>query len=122
MRDELDLDPGAWPHQSRSAGEAQSGGVQRTPRPDRRTPFKIVFDVLREPMIALLIAGGAVDLALGDWHEALILLLFATLSIVITVVQETRTERVLEALRDLTRPQGCSTQSAESDLQHVLTN
>ena len=55
-------------------------------------------------MLALLIAGGLVYLALGDWREALILLIFANLSIVITVVQETRTERVLEALRDLTSP------------------
>ena len=34
----------------------------------------------------------------------MILLVFACLSVVITVVQETRTERVLEALRDLTSP------------------
>ena len=53
-------------------------------------------------MLALLIAGGIVYLALGDWREALILLVFANLSIVIAVIQETRTERVLEALRDLT--------------------
>jgi len=43
-------------------------------------------------------------LALGDWHEAMILLVFANLSVVITAIQETRTERVLEALRDLTSP------------------
>ena len=40
----------------------------------------------------------------GDLKEALILLAFATMSVLITVVQETRTERVLEALRDLTSP------------------
>ena len=55
-------------------------------------------------MLALLVCGGIVYLALGDWREALILLVFANLSIVITVIQETRTERVLEALRDLTSP------------------
>ena len=55
-------------------------------------------------MLALLLGGGVVYLALGDLKEALILLAFATLSVVITVVQETRTERVLEALRDLTSP------------------
>ena len=59
---------------------------------------------MREPMLALLLGGGAIYLVLGDLKEALILLIFATLSVVITVVQETRTERVLEALRDLTSP------------------
>ena len=55
-------------------------------------------------MLALLLGGGAVYLALGDVKEAIVLIVFATLSILITVVQETRTERVLEALRDLTSP------------------
>jgi P-type Ca2+ transporter type 2C len=79
-------------------------GYNELPRPDRRTPFRIVLEVLREPMLALLIGGGVIYLALGDLQEALILLAFATLSVAITVVQETRTERVLEALRDLTSP------------------
>ena len=79
-------------------------GYNELPRPDRRTPLLIILEILREPMLALLIGGGMIYLILGDLKEALILLVFATLSIVITVVQETRTERVLEALRDLTSP------------------
>jgi Ca2+-transporting ATPase len=55
-------------------------------------------------MLALLLAGGVAYLLLGNRTEALILLAFATFSIVITVVQESRTENVLEALRDLSAP------------------
>ena len=79
-------------------------GPNELPRPGRRTPLRIVWEVLREPMLALLLGGGAVYMVLGDLKEAIILLGFATLSITIAVVQETRTERVLEALRDLTSP------------------
>ena len=79
-------------------------GYNELPRPGGRTPFRIIFEVLREPMMALLLGGGVIYLALGDRTEALILLVFATLSVSITVVQETRTEHVLEALRDLTSP------------------
>jgi len=79
-------------------------GYNELPRPDRRTPLRIILEVVREPMLALLLGGGAIYLALGDLKEALILLVFATMSVLITVVQETRTERVLEALRDLTSP------------------
>ena len=79
-------------------------GYNELPQPDRRTPLRIVVEVLREPMLALLLGGGVIYLALGDLKEALILLAFATMSVLITVVQETRTERVLEALRDLTSP------------------
>jgi Ca2+-transporting ATPase len=79
-------------------------GYNELPSPDRRTPLRIVLEVVREPMLALLLGGGAIYLVLGDLKEALILLAFATMSVAITVVQETRTERVLEALRDLTSP------------------
>lgn len=71
---------------------------------NRRTAFRIILEVIREPMLALLIGGGVVYLALGDVKEAIILLVFACLSVLITVVQEARTERVLDALRDLTSP------------------
>ena len=85
---------------ARLAGE----GPNELPREGRRTLLRIALDVLREPMLALLLGAGLVYLALGDVHEALILLAFAALSVVITVVQETRTERALDALRDLTSP------------------
>ncbi len=70
----------------------------------RRSPLRIMLNVLREPMLALLLAGGVVYLLLGSRAEALILLAFACMSIGITAVQEARTERVLDALRDLTSP------------------
>lgn len=87
-----------------AAARQKAEGHNELPQTDRRTPFRIAIEVLREPMLALLLVGGIVYLALGDLKEATILVAFATMSIVITVVQETRTERVLEALRDLTSP------------------
>jgi len=82
----------------------EEDGANELPRPERRSPLRIVMEVLREPMLVLLLCGGLVYLVLGDLREALILLVFGAMSIVITVVQETRTERVLEALRDLSSP------------------
>jgi Ca2+-transporting ATPase len=79
-------------------------GYNELPRANQRTAFRIVLEVLREPMLALLLGGGAIYLVLGDLKEAIILLVFASMSVLITVIQEARTERVLEALRDLTSP------------------
>jgi Ca2+-transporting ATPase len=79
-------------------------GPNLLPQPKRRTALRIVCEVVREPMLALLLAGGLAYMLLGDLGEALILLVFATFSVVVTAVQETRTERVLEALRDLSAP------------------
>ena len=79
-------------------------GPNQLPRPDRRTLWRIVSETLREPMFALLLGAGLVYLTLGDLGEALFLLLFAILSIGIATVQESRSERVLDALRELTSP------------------
>ncbi len=79
-------------------------GPNELPRVGRRSVWRIALEVVREPMLALLLVGGIAYLLLGDLAEALILLGFASFSIIVTVVQETRTEHVLEALRDLSAP------------------
>jgi P-type Ca2+ transporter type 2C len=88
-------------------------GYNELPRANRRTASRIVLEVLREPMLALLLGSGAIYLVLGDLKEAIILLTFASMSVLITVIQEVRTERVLEALRDLTSPRALVIRNGE---------
>lgn len=66
--------------------------------------FKICADVATEPMFMLLLVAGGIYLLMGDMHDALVLLVFVTIIIVVTIAQEQRTERALEALRDLSSP------------------
>ncbi|MDA9432199.1 cation-translocating P-type ATPase [Bradyrhizobium sp. CCBAU 51627] len=82
----------------------QAEGFNELPRTSRRTILRLIVEVLREPMLLLLLAGGLIYFVLGDVGEALLLLVLATLSLVITIVQEARTERVLDSLRNLTSP------------------
>ncbi|MDD3381483.1 MAG: cation-transporting P-type ATPase, partial [Rugosibacter sp.] len=79
-------------------------GYNELPRAGHRTLPRIALEVVREPMFGLLIGSGMIYLILGDLTEALLLLAFASISVVIAIVQESRSERVLEALRDLTSP------------------
>lgn len=74
---------------------------------------RVILRVLREPMLLLLAIGGLVYLALGDRAEALLLLVFAGFSIAITVVQESRSERALEALRDMASPRALVVRDGE---------
>ncbi len=90
--------------EAQAQARLKAEGGNELPRPGRRTTVRIAAEVLREPMLALLLAGGVIYLIIGELQDALILLVFATISVVITIVQESRTERVLEALRDLTSP------------------
>jgi P-type Ca2+ transporter type 2C len=60
--------------------------------------------VVREPMFLLLVATATVYLLLGDWREAIVLAASIVVILAITIVQERRTERALERLRDLSSP------------------
>ncbi len=90
--------------QADAQARLQAEGFNELPMGDGRGILRIVVDVLREPMFSLLLAAGGIYLVLGDLGEAIVLLAFATLSVLITVVQETRSERVLAALRDQASP------------------
>lgn len=70
----------------------------------RRTFWAIASDVCREPMFMLLIGAGAIYLAMGDPHEAIILLGFVVIIMSVTILQERRTEKALEVLKDLSNP------------------
>ncbi|HVC62680.1 MAG TPA: cation-translocating P-type ATPase [Acetobacteraceae bacterium] len=87
-----------------AAERLRRDGPNELPRGSRRRLPRILRDVLREPMFALLLGAGLIYLLLGDRIEALLLLVFASLSVAIAVVQEARSEHVLDALRDLTSP------------------
>jgi Ca2+-transporting ATPase len=74
---------------------------------------KSIVEVLREPMLLLLLAAGGIYLALGDLREALTLLSFVVVVITITLVQERKTERALAALRDLSSPRAAVIRDGE---------
>jgi Ca2+-transporting ATPase len=79
-------------------------GFNELPQARKRTVFHLAFEVLKEPMFLLLLACGLLYLVLGEATEALLLLGFVFVIMGITFSQEHRTEKALEALRDLSSP------------------
>ena len=79
-------------------------GYNELPSTRPRSLLTIAGEVILEPMFLLLISGGVIYLLLGDVQEALMLLAFVFVIIGITLYQERKTERALEALRDLSSP------------------
>lgn len=90
--------------QQEAAARLLAEGPNALQDPQRRSWIRIVIEVLREPMFALLLGAAILYGLIGEFADAVVLLVFACISILIAVVQETRSERVLEALRDLTSP------------------
>lgn len=90
--------------QAEAIARLKSEGMNELPVSGKRDLLGIALEVLHEPMFLLLVAAGAIYLLLGDVSDALMLLGFVCVVMAITIYQENKTERVLEALRDLTSP------------------
>ncbi|MDO8413384.1 MAG: HAD-IC family P-type ATPase, partial [Gallionellaceae bacterium] len=79
-------------------------GANELPLAGKRDLAAIVLEAVREPMFLLLLVAGVIYLLLGDISDALMLMGFVCVVLGITIYQQHKTERVLEALRDLTSP------------------
>lgn len=88
-------------------------GFNELPDAKKRNIFKIALDVAKEPMFLLLIACGTIYMVAGELQEALMLLGFVFVVLGITFYQERKTERALEALRDLSSPRALVIRNGE---------
>ena len=89
---------------SEAATRLAADGPNALPGGQRRTLLKIVRQTAREPMFLLLLAAGTLYLVFGELQEGLILFGFVLVTLSLTFYQEGKTERAIEALRDLTSP------------------
>jgi len=79
-------------------------GFNELPSSKPKSLYKLAWGVVKEPMFLLLVACGALYLALGDVQEGLMLLGFVFVIMGIEFYQEKKTEKALDALKDLASP------------------
>jgi len=66
--------------------------------------YSTVLELLKEPMLLLLIAAGAISLALAELVDGILLLFTIFIILGITIYQTQKTEKALKALSELTMP------------------
>src|SRR5690606_4717281 len=79
-------------------------GPNELPQSRGHHGWTMLWNVLREPMLLLLIAAAVVYLLLGDPQEAIALGVSVLVVIGLTLYQEVRSEHALQALRELGSP------------------
>jgi Ca2+-transporting ATPase len=79
-------------------------GFNELPSEEKRSVLKIAFSVIKEPIFLLLVASGSIYFLLGDVTEGLVLMSFVFVVMGITVYQEQKTEKALDALKTLSSP------------------
>ncbi|MFN8010838.1 MAG: HAD-IC family P-type ATPase [Holophagaceae bacterium] len=99
-----DARPLAGLSQAEAEARLRDEGPNVLPSAAPRHAWRMLADVLSEPMLLLLLGAGTIYLLLGDLAEAVAMLVFVNVIIAIAFQQERRTQRALEALRDLSAP------------------
>ena len=79
-------------------------GYNNLPSSKSKNIFAIIFGVIREPMFILLVACGILYLVMGDLQGGIMLMSFVFVIMGIEFYQEKKTERALDALRDMASP------------------
>jgi Ca2+-transporting ATPase len=94
-----------------AAARALADGPNEIASQQPRSVFRIAWEVVKEPMLLLLVAAGVLNIVISAMRpaenrigEAALLFVFVLVVIGITFYQERKTERALEALRDLSSP------------------
>ncbi|HTY35088.1 cation-translocating P-type ATPase [Mycobacterium sp.] len=96
-----------------AARRLAADGPNELPTERPRNLWQQTWDVIREPMIVLLLAAGLVNFLLAKPLDAIMLMGGVVVVIVISVYQEHRTERALAALRNLSSPRALVTRDGE---------
>lgn len=104
QRKEFSLDSIAGLSEAEAARRLAAEGYNELPSGSRRGVLRIALGVVREPMFMLLVACGAIYFVLGEVQEGCMLLSFVFVVMAITFYQERKTERALEALKNLSSP------------------
>ena len=100
--------------QNEAAAIFEKEGYNELPSSKPKSIFQIVFGVVKEPMFLLLVACGTLYLILGDIHEGLMLLSFVFVVMGIEFYQEKKTEKALDALKDLASPRALVIRDGET--------
>ena len=98
---------------AQAAERLAADGPNALPAAERKGLPATILGVIREPMLLLLVAAAGIYLVVGDVREALILAASIVVVITITIVQEHKAERALDALRDLSSPRALVVRDGE---------
>ena len=79
-------------------------GENRLAEKKKAAPLKIFAGQFKDIMVIILLAATVVSVFLGEYYDALTIIIIVLLNAVLGFIQEYRTERTLEALKDMTAP------------------
>lgn len=90
--------------EAHAAGLIKQYGYNELPASKPKSMIHIAAEVMKEPMFTLLLACSTLYMLIGDYNEGIIIFCSVFVIIFITFYQHRKTEKSLEALRQLSSP------------------
>ncbi len=101
---ELDVDEKNGLSSNEALRRLEKYGKNKLVTKKKKTLFKQLLSQLKDVMIYILIIAAIISAFLGEISDALIILLVIVINAVIGVVQESKAEKALDALKELSTP------------------
>ena len=101
---ELDLDEKNGLSSNEALRRLEKYGKNKLETKKKKTLFKQFLSQLKDVMIYILIIAAIISAFLGEISDALIILLVIIINAVIGVIQESKAEKALDALKELSTP------------------
>ena len=86
------------------AARAREYGSNELVEAGPKNPLRILWEQLTAVMVLILLAAAVISGAMGDWEDAIVILVVVVLFAALGFVQEYRAERAMAALKRLTVP------------------
>ena len=90
--------------QQEAKNRLRQDGKNELAEAPKSKPVRMFLGQFRDVMVMILLAATMVSVLLGEWTDAITIILIVLLNAILGFIQEFRTERTLETLRQMTAP------------------
>ncbi|TAH72144.1 MAG: cation-translocating P-type ATPase [Anaerolineaceae bacterium] len=101
---ELNVDSKSGLSEEEVAKRLEQYGMNKLKSKPKKSLFAIFLSQLKDMLIYVLLGAAAITIAIGEYSDAIIILLVVALNALIGVVQEHKAEKAVEALQKMTTP------------------
>ena len=101
---EFNVDPSVGLSKEEAAKRLEQYGMNKLKGKPKKSILSLFFSQLNDMLIYVLLGAAAITIAIGEYSDAIIILLVVVLNAVIGVVQEAKAEKAVEALQKMTTP------------------
>ncbi len=101
---ELSVNPEVGLDAADAADRLRDYGPNTLQEKPPRSLFSIFIEQMKEILVLILLVAAVISGILGEWEDAIVILIIVILNAVIGVFQENKAENALKALKDMTKP------------------